>query len=104
MNETFADAYQITGDEKYLVAAKRFSHRMLLDAMAAGNDNLDNQHANTQVRKAVGFQRIAELSHDEEYAKAGSFFCGNPLPENARCFWRKQSPRIFPKCCFPSIL
>ncbi len=35
MNEIFADAYQMTGDEKYLVAAKRFSHRVLLDAMAA---------------------------------------------------------------------
>lgn len=74
INEIFADAYQMTGNEKYMVAAKRFSHRMLLDAMAAGNDNLDNKHANTQVPKAVGFQRIAELSHDEDYAKAGSFF------------------------------
>ena len=35
MNEIFADAYQMTGDEKYLTAAKRFSHKMLLDAMAA---------------------------------------------------------------------
>ena len=51
MNEIFADAYQMTGDEKYLIAAKRFSHKMLLDAMAAGNDNLDNKHANTQVPK-----------------------------------------------------
>ncbi len=74
MNEVFADAYQITKDEKYLVAAKRFSHRMLLDAMASGVDNLDNKHANTQVPKAVGFQRIAKFTTDEEYGKAGSFF------------------------------
>jgi hypothetical protein len=74
MNEVFADAYQMTGNEKYLVAAKRFSHNMLLDAMAADNDNLDNKHANTQVPKAVGFERIAELSHDKKYAEAGSFF------------------------------
>jgi DUF1680 family protein len=25
MNESFADAYQMTGDNKYLAAAKRFS-------------------------------------------------------------------------------
>jgi uncharacterized protein len=74
MNETFADAYQMTGDEKYLVAAKRFSHKMLLDAMAAGIDNLDNKHANTQVPKAIGFQRIAELSKDKNYIEAGKFF------------------------------
>jgi DUF1680 family protein len=74
MNEVFADAYQMTGDEKYLTAAKRFSHKDLLNAMAASNDNLDNLHANTQVPKAVGFQRIAELSGDATYVNAASFF------------------------------
>lgn len=74
MNEIFADAYQMTGDAKYLTAAKRFSHKVLLDAMAESNDNLDNKHANTQVPKAVGFQRIAELSNDDKYIKAGNFF------------------------------
>src|SRR3990172_5859177 len=65
MNEIFADAYQMKGDEKYLTAAKRFSHKALLEPMADGIDNLDNKHANTQVPKAVGFQRIAELGNDE---------------------------------------
>ena len=74
MNEVFADAYQITGDKKYLSAAKRFSHKMLLDAMAAEKDNLDNKHANTQVPKAVGFERIGELDNDPAYKKAGNFF------------------------------
>ncbi len=74
MNEIFADAYQMTNDKKYLVTAKRFSHNMLLDAMSVGNDNLDNKHANTQVPKAIGFERIAEVSQDEKYAKAGNFF------------------------------
>ena len=74
MAEIFADAYQITGDAEYLTAARRFSHRMLLDAMAAGIDNLDNKHANTQVPKAIGFQRIGELTHEEGYVRAGRFF------------------------------
>lgn len=74
MNEIFADTYQMTGDQKYLTAAKRFSHKMLLDAMAASTDNLDNKHANTQVPKAIGFERIAEVGKDETYGKAGSFF------------------------------
>ncbi len=74
MAEIFADAYQMTGDAKYLTAARRFSHRMLLDAMTAGNDNLDDKHANTQIPKAIGFQRIAELTHDERYIRAGRFF------------------------------
>jgi uncharacterized protein len=96
MNETFADAYQMTGDEKYMIAAKRFSHRMLLDAMASGNDNLDNKHANTQVPKAVGFQRIAELSHDEEYAKAGSFFWETITGNRSLAFGGNSRREFFP--------
>jgi len=96
MNETFADAYQMTGDKKYMVAAKRFSHRMLLDAMAAGNDNLDNKHANTQVPKAVGFQRIAELSHDKYYAKAGSFFWETVTGNRSLAFGGNSRREFFP--------
>lgn len=74
MNEVLADAYQISGDEKYLAAAKRFSHKEILNPMSEGVDNLDNKHANTQVPKAVGFERIAEVSGDAKYDRAGSFF------------------------------
>lgn len=74
MNEVLADAYEISGQEKFLVAAKRFSHKEILEPMSKGIDNLDNKHANTQVPKAVGFERIAEVSRDSKYDKAGSFF------------------------------
>jgi DUF1680 family protein len=74
MNEMYADAYQLTNDVKYLNFAKKFSHKWLLDAMSAGNDNLDNVHANTQVPKAVGFARIGETGNDNTYVKAADFF------------------------------
>lgn len=74
MDEVYADAYQMTDDRKYLDAAKRFSHRNLFDSMAGQVDNLDNKHANTQVPKVVGYQRIAELSGDERYTTAARFF------------------------------
>ena len=74
MNEIFADAYQMTGAAKYLTAAKRFSHKVILNNMASSVDNLDNMHANTQVPKAVGIQRIAELTKDASYTRAGQFF------------------------------
>lgn len=74
MDEVYADAYAMTGDTKYLDTAKRFSHHWLLDSMADGIDNLDNKHANTQVPKVVGYQRIAELAHDSIYDKAARFF------------------------------
>lgn len=74
MDEVYADAYAMTGDSKYLDAARRFSHHQLFDSMRDGIDNLDNRHANTQVPKVVGYQRIAELSHDTDYTKAACFF------------------------------
>lgn len=74
MNEVYADAYAMTGDEKYLDAARRFTHHQLFDGMRDGVDNLDNRHANTQVPKVVGYQRVAELSGDTDYRKAATFF------------------------------
>lgn len=74
MDEVYADAYAMTGDRKYLDAARKFSHHWLLDSMAKGVDNLDNKHANTQVPKVVGYQRIAELGGGKEYDDAARFF------------------------------
>lgn len=74
MNESYADAYELTGDSKYLETAKRFSHKRIFDNMAHRTDNLDNMHANTQVPKAVGYQRVAELTGDPAYTTAGEFF------------------------------
>ena len=74
MNEVIADAYAITGDKRYLDCAKRFSHRRLLTPMMQRYDCLDNMHANTQVPKVVGFERIAELSGDDNYHTASAFF------------------------------
>ena len=96
MNEIFADAYQITKDEKFLKAAKRFSHNMLLDAMAAGHDNLDNKHANTQVPKAIGFARIGEVSNDERFEKAGSFFWQTVTANRTLAFGGNSRREFFP--------
>lgn len=82
MNEVLADAYNLTGDERYLDAAIRFSHHWLLDSMAAGVDNLDNHHANTQVPKAVGYQRVAEMC-----AKAGRDDLARTYADAADFFW-----------------
>lgn len=74
MNEVFADAYAITGEQKYLDCARRFSHRMLLVPLENGKDCLDNMHANTQIPKVIGYQRIAELAHDVQYHNASEYF------------------------------
>jgi len=96
MNEELADAYQITGDKKYLIAAKRFSHQQLLKPLAEQLDKLDNKHANTQVPKAVGFQRIAELSHDVEYENSGSFFWETVTNNRTLAFGGNSRREFFP--------
>lgn len=74
MNEVLADAYAITKDEKYLECAKRFSHKRLFTPMSQHQDCLDNMHANTQVPKVIGFERISELSGNEIYHTASAYF------------------------------
>lgn len=96
MNEVLADAYKMTGQEKYAVAAKRFSHRVLLDAMAESRDNLDNKHANTQVPKVVGFQRIAELTSNDHYQKAAEFFWQTVTSGRTLAFGGNSRREFFP--------
>ena len=84
MNEVLADAYAITKEPKYLFAATRFSHRRLLTPMSQRQDCLDNMHANTQVPKVVGFERISELSMVNGQR---SMVNGEPYHEAANYFW-----------------
>lgn len=75
MSEELAEAYQMTGDQKYLVAAKKYAHKWLLTGMSTRNKTfLDHNHANTQVPKAIGFERIYQLSRTGSYGLAARFF------------------------------
>lgn len=96
MPEVYADAYQITGDKKYLNAAKRYSHEAVLEPLSQGIDNLDNLHANTQIPKFVGFERIAELSGDKKFGKAGSFFWKTVTENRTLAFGGNSRKEHFP--------
>jgi DUF1680 family protein len=74
MNEVLADVYAITGDQRYLALARRFSHRALLEPLLRRQDVLDGLHANTQIPKVVGFARIGELDNDQAWIDAAAFF------------------------------
>jgi len=61
MNESMLDAYQLFGDAKYLAAAKKYTHKAMLNGMQTLNKTfLDGKHANTQVPKYIGMERIFE--------------------------------------------
>ncbi|WP_250444307.1 beta-L-arabinofuranosidase domain-containing protein, partial [Actinotalea sp. C106] len=75
MCESFADLAALCDRPDYLDMARRFADRSVLDPLLAGRDELDGLHANTQIAKVVGYQRLAEVSGDQAWARA------------ARCFW-----------------
>jgi DUF1680 family protein len=74
MNEVLADIAIIQPDARYRRLARRFSHRALLDPLAAGRDTLNGLHSNTQIPKAIGFQRIGVLEGDPDMRNAARFF------------------------------
>ncbi len=96
MNEVLADAYALTHERKYLDCAKRFSHRRLLTPLSQRIDCLDNLHANTQVPKIVGFERIAELDGNETYHNASLFFWDIVTGERSLAFGGDSRREHFP--------
>ncbi|AUS06876.1 glycoside hydrolase family 127 protein [Pseudotamlana carrageenivorans] len=77
LNEVFADVYQISGEKKYLDLAKRFSEQALLNPLSANQDVLTGMHANTQIPKFIGFERISQLDHDQKYHQSALNFFNN---------------------------
>lgn len=96
MNEVLADAYAITGEKKYIDCAKRFSHKRLFTPMSQRQDCLDNMHANTQVPKVIGFERISDLTGDETYHVASDFFWDIVTGERSLAFGGDSRREHFP--------
>lgn len=75
MNDVFAQLYDITGNEAYLNAAVRFTHKAVVDPLAAGQDGLSGMHANTQIPKIVGAAAIYDSDSSlTDYRDASEFF------------------------------
>jgi DUF1680 family protein len=74
MNEVLADLSALTGNERYLELATKFTHRALLEPLVARRDVLDGLHSNTQIPKVIGMQRLYELTGRDDYRRAAEFF------------------------------
>jgi DUF1680 family protein len=74
MREVLADVYAMTGNKKYLDLANKFSQAKIMVPLAAGRDELDGLHANTQIPKLTGSARIYELTGDTKERDAAAFF------------------------------
>jgi len=74
MNEVLADVAALSRDPKYLALARRFCHEAVLAPLSESRDPLDGLHANTQIPKAVGFQRLFDATGEDRYGRAARFF------------------------------
>jgi uncharacterized protein len=74
MNETLANLYALTGEEKYLKISKRFNHKVVIDPAAKQEDKLTGLHANTQFPKFIGLMRQYELTGEDWMKTAAVFF------------------------------
>jgi DUF1680 family protein len=74
MNEVLANLAGVTGEAKYLAAARRFNHLAVLEPLMRREDKLTGLHANTQFPKVIGLARQYELTGNERYRTAATFF------------------------------
>lgn len=95
INESFADLYSITKDKKYLQTAEKLSHKAFLNPLLQKEDKLTGLHANTQIPKVLGFEKIAVLSDNNQWSDAVQFFLEQCNAKANCCIWRKQRGRTF---------
>jgi len=74
MLESLVAIHALTGEPRYLDAAKRFYHHSVFDPLLAGKDQLDGLHANTQIPKIVGEARVYEVTGDTNGRAIAEFF------------------------------
>ncbi|WP_405766119.1 beta-L-arabinofuranosidase domain-containing protein [Streptomyces sp. NBC_01538] len=74
MCEALADLADVTGTDRYAALARRFLDQSLLGPLREHRDVLDGMHANTQIAKAVGYQRLGGVAGDPGLRDAARFF------------------------------
>ncbi|MCR4808250.1 MAG: glycoside hydrolase family 127 protein [Prevotella sp.] len=87
MNESMLDAYQLFGEQKYLTAAMKYTHKTMLNGMQTLNKTfLDGKHANTQVPKYIGMERIGEQAPSAtSYTRAADNFWQDVAQNRTTC-------------------
>jgi DUF1680 family protein len=85
MNEVSFNLFAITGNPKYRDLAYRFEHKKIFDPLAANEDKLANNHANTNIPKVIGAVRGYELTGDVRYYNISKNFYRIVTDHHAYC-------------------
>jgi DUF1680 family protein len=74
MNEASFNLYAITGNPRYRDLGYRFEHKKIFVPLAANQDMLNGNHANTNIPKMIGAIRGYELTGDTRYLSIAQNF------------------------------
>jgi len=75
LHESYVDAYALSGQDKYLAWAKRLCHERMLAPLAEGRgDFLTHFHANSNIPKYTGFERIYRVTGQDRLHRAAMNF------------------------------
>src|SRR5262249_19125446 len=74
LNESFAQLYERTGDERWLQLARRIYDHKVLDPLSRESDELETVNSKKQVPKLIGLARLNEVNGEKRYGTAARFF------------------------------
>ncbi len=69
MLEVWADAYAVTGDERYRILADTYKDQGIFKRIREGKDALTDEHANASIPIIQGAAKMYEMTGDEDYRK-----------------------------------
>lgn len=73
MNEAYVDLFELTGDDRHLAMAARFTGLALMEPLSRRSDELTGLHANTRIPQFVGFAALAPHTGSPDVDRAGRF-------------------------------
>ena len=74
MNESLAALFALTGEGRYLDAAKMFDNTEVFDGLAKGEDTVKNKHANQHIPQIIGALAEYDVTGDEYYLRVAENF------------------------------
>ena len=69
MLELWADAYSVTGDERYKALAETYKGQGLFKLIKSGKDSLTDEHTNASIPIIQGAAKMYEMTGDEEWKR-----------------------------------
>ena len=88
MNDCMYNLYEMTGKDKYAVAAHMFDEESLFNAISAnGNNYLNNRHANTTIPKIIGALNRYVTVHGKKIN--GETVDASDMVDVAKKFWTR---------------